>query len=181
MSTRTESTDTAPATCSFKSRTNKTVETRRYDGNPWVVGIEGWDREMTAVQARRLADELNDAADGVVAMNKQAASPVSIEGRELLVLQPSSMFQEDLRIFADGKPKRIVRHTSTDDPTVRMHPVSDSHTIDEPVWSKTDGRGKNKYTVHYELLGWYELLIAGNADAGTMLLARVTEPNEVTR
>jgi hypothetical protein len=164
--------DNIPATCTFKGTGDRTVEHRRYDGGAWVVGVEGWDREMTPAQARILARELNDAASSVQAMNRRNTPAPNIQGRELLLLEMDAVTRTR-DVFADGKPKRIIRQTNDQDDAVRFYPIADSVEHAQTVTSRTEGRGKHKETYHYELLGWYELIIAGSPDTRTMLVAKV--------
>jgi len=164
---------TAPATCRFKSHYNETAELFREDGGPWRVGAEGTDWDLTPAQARLIAEELIDAAEGASAMNAPYNAP-SLDGRDVLVIK-TSYSGNYAKTFSDGKPKRVVRMTDSSRPNYELvFPISDASDDDYPH-TVTEGRGKNREVRTYNLLGRYELIATGTKDEAVIVVARIDD------
>jgi hypothetical protein len=153
----------------FKKHTHDHVEAMRAQGEPWRLNIDGPTDGLTPAQARILAAELIDAAEQASYSNRPEMAP-SLDGRELLLLEHG--ISDGRHVFADGKPKRVLRLTSShEEDRPRLIAISDT-------WCKpgkenrTLRQGKNR-SVAYELVGYFELILEGNKTDRHMLVGRV--------
>jgi len=151
----------------FKKHTHDRVEASRVKGQPWRLSIDGPTGDLTPAQARTLAQELVEAADSAAHSNRPETP--SLEGRELLLIKHG--LSDGLSVFADGKPKRLLRMTHNHDNEVHLFAISDT-------WCKpgnenhTVRQGKDR-SVTYELVGYFELILEGNKTDGHALVGRV--------
>lgn len=154
------------------------IEARSYDRGTWRVYLQPNESGYTTREARLLMSDLEGCASAAEEANRIEQPPVSIDGRALLLLPAS---EEQVALFADGTPKRVISETSSAAPDSAPHlrVVSDmwQHIGPEGL-TKPLGSPKHRTYTHYRLLGRYELILTGTQGEEMMLLAKVEDRDD---